>query len=258
MNRHGLAGTIGLAVMLAAAGIVAAPAALAQSSVPAAAPLDADAAAALDNMGRHLRSLQRFEVTAESRLERAFASGQVLEMRQDTRYLVQMPDRMMVDMESDAAHRRAYYDGKTLTVHGLKAAKYVSVPMTGSIGDVLTAAYDNLGLEFPLQDLFRWGSPSSVTLPPTSGFKVGDSRVQGRKAAHYAFRMPDVDFQIWIADGADAVPLRMVITRSDTPGLRYAADFRWNMAPTITPTSFTFKPGAGDTAIDIAAAAPAR
>jgi len=225
---------------------------LAQDSAQAQAPaLEPAAAAALNRMGFSLRQLKQFEVTSGSRLERAFENGPTLEFRQDTRFLVQMPDRMMVDITTDRAHRKVFYDGKAMTILGMTAAKYISIPMEGSISEVLTRAYNSLGIDFPLQDLFRWGSATAVTETPTEGFRVGDSMVRGQKVGHYAFRMPDVDFQIWMTEGGQPLPLRMVITGRDTPGLRYSTDIFWNLKPSISADSFTFKPRPGDQAITI-------
>ncbi len=246
------------ALAIALAGCLAAQPGFAQAQTQAAATnaeaggLDADAAAALDRMGAHLRTLQRFEVTSESRVEKSFENSPTLEFRQDARFLVQMPDSMAVDLTTDRTHRKVFYDGKQMTIVGMTAAKYISVPMQGSISDVLTRAYNELGLDFPLQDLFRWGSAAAVVDKPTAGFRVGDSMVRGQKAGHYAFRMPDVDFQIWLAEGSEPLPLRMVITRRDIPGLRYSTDILWNLRPTIGASSFRYQPRPGDQAIDIA------
>jgi hypothetical protein len=241
-----------LSLMICAAVMATASPVLAQ---PADAPvLDADAGAALNQLGASLRRLKTFEVTAESRLERAFERGPNLEYRLDTRYLVQMPDRMLVDIQSDQAHRRAIYDGKTITVQGMATGQYVSLPMQGSISEVLTRAYNNLGLDFPLQDLFRWGSETATVDPPTEGFRVGESVIRGQKVSHFAYRMPDVDFQIWMSQGEQPLPLRMVVTGRDSQRLRHTTDYTWNLKPAVTAASFTFKPRPGDQPITIEAA----
>lgn len=239
------------AALLVAFATPAAMPAHAQQPATTAPVLEPAAAAALNRMGFSLRQLKQFEVTSESRLERSFESGPTLEFRQDSRFLVQMPDRMMADITTDRTHRRVFYDGKEMTILGMTAGKYVTVPMEGSISEVLTRAYNNLGLDFPLQDLFRWGSDSAVNETPTEGFRVGDSMVRGQKVGHYAFRMPDVDFQIWMTEGDQPLPLRMVITGRETPRLRYSTDIIWNLTPAITATSFAFKPRPGDQPIAV-------
>jgi hypothetical protein len=249
MTKPAIVAQAALLVAIATMGVPAG----AQQTATAAQALEPAAAAALNRMGYSLRQLKQFEVTSESRLERSFANGPTLEFRQDTRFLVQMPDRMAVDITTDRAHRKVFYDGKAMTIVGMTAGKYLGVPMQGSISDVLTRAYNELGIEFPLQDLFRWGSASAVNETPSEGFRVGDSMVRGQKVGHYAFRMPDVDFQIWMTEGEQPLPLRMVITGRETPGLRYSTDLIWNLKPAISASSFTFRPRPGDEALDIKA-----
>jgi hypothetical protein len=250
MLGTGIAARIALTVMLAG-GFAMAP--VQAQPAAEAAILDADAAAALDKMGASLRTLKTFEVMSEARLEQSFESGLTLDYRQDTSFLVQMPDRMMVEITTDKAHRKVYYDGKQMTIVGLTAARYITVPMTGSISDVLTRAYNELGLDFPLQDLFRWGSPSAVAERPSEGFRVGDSMVRGQKVGHYAFRTSDVAFQIWMTEGDVRLPLRMVITQREEPKLRYSTELIWNLEPKVAANSFTFSPRPGDKPVDIEA-----
>jgi hypothetical protein len=250
MLDTGFTARIALTIMLAG-GFAVAPV----QAQPAAevATLDADAAAAMDKMGASLRTLKTFEVMSQARLEQSFESGLTLDYRQDTSFLVQMPDRMVVDITTDKAHRKVYYDGKQMTILGLTAARYITVPMTGSISDVLSRAYNELGLDFPLQDLFRWGSPSAVAERPSEGFRVGDSMVRGQKVGHYAFRTSDVAFQIWMTEGDVRLPLRLVIVQREEPKLRYSTELIWNLEPKVAPGSFTFAPRPGDKPVDIEA-----
>jgi hypothetical protein len=236
---------------------VAGPAlAQASAAAPAAAQgLDPDAEAALNRMGAALRAMQSFEVVSDATTERVYEGNHKLQSLMRTTYKVQFPDRMSIDMRGDTTHRRLYYDGKRMTLVAMKAGKYVTFPVQGSVSDVLAAAYEDYGIEFPLQDLFRWGSPNSDVVRPTSGYRVGDAMIGDTKVSHYAFRQPGVDFQVWLEDGAQALPRKMVITNTENPAQpQYVAYFRWNQAPEITPDSFTFTPGPNDKLIDFGTA----
>ncbi|MCG2841601.1 DUF2092 domain-containing protein [Sandaracinobacter sp. RS1-74] len=221
--------------------------------VQSVAVLEPEAAQALDRMGAYLRNLNRFEVTSDANVDILFSGDQKLQFAQRTTYLVQAPRWMRVDIRTDRQHRRIYYDGQTITFAGQKSQKYLSLPQTGTIAEVLTQASDRFGIEFPLQDLFRWGDPSSNVEPPKSGFRVGDSEVDGQPAGHYAFRQDGADFQLWI--GKDKpLPLRMVVTNTENPAQpQFSTVFRWNMEPRFGSTDFSFKPESGWQAIDLKA-----
>lgn len=245
--------------------ILAAAPLSAQSTQPAAPPaapapapaavLDADAAEALNRMGAALRGLNSFEVVADSTTETVFTGGHKLQSQLRTTYTVQRPNKMVVDIKGDDTHRRIYYNGKTMTVVGMKIGKYVTFPVSGTLSEVLGRAYDDFGIDFPLQDLFRWGDPSSNVVPPVAGFRVGDSMIGEHKVGQYAFRQPGVDFQVWLDEGTQALPRKMVITNTEDPAQpQYVAYFRWNQAPQIAADAFTFTPRAGDTLVDFGTA----
>lgn len=245
--------------LAAALALAAAGPALAQSAAGPTAPrtdvLEADAEAALNRMGAALRAMQSFEVVSDATFETVYEGNHKLQSLMRTTYTVQFPNRMAIDMRGDRSHRRVYYDGKRMTLVAMKAGKYVTFPVQGSVADVLAAAYEDYGIEFPLQDLFRWGGPGSDVVRPSAGFRVGDAMIGDTKVGHYAFRQPGVDFQVWLEEGAQALPRKMVITNTEHPSQpQYVAYFRWNQAPEITADSFTFTPGPNDKLIDFGTA----
>jgi hypothetical protein len=56
-----------------------------------------------------------------------------------------------------------------------------------------------------------------------------------------------VDFQVWVAQGSEPLPRRIVITYQEEPGQpQFWADLSdWNLSPEISDTLFTFTPPAG-------------
>jgi hypothetical protein len=241
----------------AAMALLAGTPALAQSAMgptPAVEKLDVDAEAALNRMGAALRGMNSFEVRSDATSETVYDGKHKVMSRTVTTYSISRPDKMTVDMQTDTGHRRFYYNGKSMTVVGMKIGKYLTLPVTGSINEVFTKAYEQFGIEFPLQDLFRWGDPSSNVVRPTSGFRVGGSTIDGVSVSQYAFRQPGVDFQVWLEDGVQALPRKLVITDTDSPAQpQYVATFTWNRTPNLSAESFNFTPRPGDTQIDLAA-----
>jgi hypothetical protein len=65
---------------------------------------------------------------------------------------------------------------------------------------------------------------------------------------HLAARTPQgVDFQVWIAQGDQPVPRRIVITyRGETGQPQFWADLSdWNLAPDVSDSLFAFTPPNG-------------
>lgn len=231
---------------------------IAQSALkaPAAGTLDPDAAGALDRMGAYLRTLNTYEVKVDSTIEEVYDNGQKLQFLQQTRYVVGGPDKIYVANRSVATETRYYYDGKTLSIFSPRKGLYTQADYAGNIDTLLRKAYEDYGVEFPLEDLFRWGTKSAMAERPSEGFKVGDEIIGPWLTTHYAFRQPGADYQIWIDKGDKPVPRKMVITNTDDPAQpQYVAYMRWNFEPKIEANQFTFTPGPGASRIRFADAA---
>lgn len=251
-----LAGASALALLAAAPSVAGQAAPETAGPAAPALVLEPEAAAALNKMGASLRGLDRFEVISDATTETVYPGNHKIQSMVRTTYTVQRPDKMVVDIRGDASHRRIYYNGQKMSVVGVKVGKYVTFPVTGTLNEVMASAYDNFGIDFPLQDLFRWGDPSSNTVPPTAGYRIGEAMIGDQKVVQYAFTQPGVDFQVWLDEtGAQTLPRKLVITNTENPAQpQYVAYFRWNQAPTITADTFTFAPGPNDKLIDFGTA----
>lgn len=237
--------------LVAAAVLVAAPA-TAQTK-PAAAPpaLEPAAWAAVEAMGAYLRTLKSFDVTAEGTTEEVLGTGQKLSFPGKLSYAVAVPDKLFLETVSDRAHRRFFYDGKTITIEVPRVKLYTDAPLPGTITTLFSAASAKYDIEFPLQDLFLFGTPEAVR--PTSGFVAGSATIGTTRATHYAFRQPGVDWQIWIADGPTPVPVKIVMTSTiDAARPQYAGVLNWTVNPVHTADQFTFAKPAGTGRIAIA------
>nr|WP_310525116.1 DUF2092 domain-containing protein [Polymorphobacter sp.] len=215
----------------------------------------AEASMALERMGAYLRTLKSFEVAATASTEEVYANGQKLQFLQRTTYTIGGPDKMAIEVRTDQQNRRFYYNGKTLSIVAPNSRMYTQFAVTGTNGELLTKAYDKYGIDFPLQDLFRWGSPTAVAVKPTEGFKVGTAQLGEHATEHFAFRQPGVDWQVWIDTGDKPLPRKMVITNTeDAAQPEYVAYFNWDMAPKIASDAFEFTPGKDDKLIDLSKA----
>lgn len=249
-----------LATALPLAPVMAQTAGEAATTNMAAGTLDADASAALDRMGAHLRSLGSFRLISNASTEDVFDNGQKLMTQQRTTYTMGGRDKLHVKVETDTQSRDVFYDGKTFTLVAPRAGKYLQIPFSGTVSQMLTRADEDWGIDFPVQDLFRWGDPTATAERPKEGFKVGSTRIGDVMTDHYAFRQSGVDWQIWIDQGDKPLPRKMVITNLEDPAQpQYVAHFTWDTAPGIAANAFDFTPAKADTRIDIKQfAAPAK
>ena len=108
---------------------------------------------------------------------------------------------------------------------------------------LLDVAERRHGIEFPLADLFLWGTGKAPVSALESAVRVGPARIDGAATDHYAFRQDGVDWQLWIQTGDAPLPRRLVITTTDDPARpQYASTLTWNTAPNLKDSTFTFTP----------------
>jgi hypothetical protein len=239
-----------VAIFLAGAGFLGAPlAAQAPAAPPAAvAPVLEDGAwEALERVQAFLQAVPLFELRADVVTEEVYNSGQKIMYGQRLTYMIERPNHMRLDFQSELMARRIYFNGTQTVISEPRLGYYAQFDKVGTIKDLFEAAETNLGIELPLADLFLWGSKGFVLERPQSGFYVGPAQFGGIRTEHYAYRKPGIDFQIWIQEGEVPLPIKLVITDTSDPAQpSYVALLSWNLSPKFTASTFTFTPGPKD------------
>lgn len=217
--------------------------AAAQQTARPPATIDPKAVEALKRMGAYLRTLKQFGMQAEGTRDQVLENGQKIQFGGTVSYLVRVPNGMRVEIKTDRKDRLIFYDGRTLTQYAPRMHYYSSVPAPSTIGVMLDSASRRFQLDFPLADLFLWGTPRDGVKDLTSATYVGPSKVEGADCDHYAFRQEDADWQIWIQSGNQPLPRKMVITTTSLPQEpQYAVTMTWDLSPKIDDSTFAFTP----------------
>ncbi len=70
-------------------------------------------------------------------------------------------------------------------------------------------------------------------------------------------RQENVDWQVWLRQGADTLPCKLVITSTDDPSMpQYSALFKWQPKLTHPASAFTFVAPASSQKITLGKAPP--
>ena len=243
-----------LAMALVTPGLHAqtAPATPAADSRQVTNPVNPASIQALKDMGAHLQSLKRFQVTTELTGERVLVDGQKLQHTAMAEMDVQRPNMLRARMFSARSEREIFYDGKVATLFIPAQKAYSTVNFTGNLDDLVTKLEERYGVEIPLSDLFLWGTPAAPVDRITSAMNAGQDFIDGDLCDHYAFRQGDFDWQIWITTGTKPLPRRLVITnRSDEARPQSVSTIDWNLKPTFKNAIFKFMPPKGATAVEL-------
>ena len=99
----------------------------------------------------------------------------------------------------------------------------------------------------PAADLFLTHAYDEMTADVTDVKDLGSGVIGGIECDYFAFRAKDVDWQIWVAQGAKPRPCRYVITSTGiADGPQYTIQLRnWKTGSEVATPDFAFKPPAG-------------
>jgi hypothetical protein len=242
-----------LALSLAAPGIIYAQTAPAGSSAqPVANAVDPASIQALKNMGAHLQTLKRFEVSTELTGERVLADGEKLQHTAVADLDVERPNKLRARMHSSRSEREIIYDGKQATLYTPALKYYSTVEFTGNLGELIAKLEEKYAVQMPLADMFLWGTPAASFDKIESAMNAGQDFIGNDLCDHYAFRQANIDWQIWITAGSKPLPRKLVITnRSDEARPQSVSLMDWNLKPAFKDSVFKFTPPKGSTKVEI-------
>ncbi|MGH6963581.1 MAG: DUF2092 domain-containing protein [Phenylobacterium sp.] len=207
--------------------------------------IDPAAVKALHDMSAYLQTLSTFKLLSQASLDVVNNDGQKLTLDGEGHYTVRKPNAFVIDIVSDSWNRQYVYDGAAFTLYAPKLGFYSSWPAPPTIQATIVDIGERFGISLPLDDLFRWSSPDGARADSLeSGFLVGLETIDGVKTNHYAFREGKIDWQIWIQQGDQPLPRKVVIVdRRDPAEPAYTARLTWTLNPPLTNEDFVFRPG---------------
>jgi hypothetical protein len=204
--------------------------------------IDPKATSLLKAATSYLGSQARFTTEARSTIEVVLKNGQKIQYDHVATLSVERPNKLRADRRGDLVDQVFYYDGKSLTLHNPADNVFASAAAPGTLEAMLDFARDKLDIVAPAGDLLYQNAYDILMQDVTTAFVVGKAVIEGVRCDHLAFRNTGVDWQIWIQEGAQPLPRKLVITSVDIPGAPQFAVVmtRWNLAPTFSAGFFEF------------------
>ena len=172
----------------------------------------------LRQMGEYLAGLQHFRVHAEGSVDDAIDTGQLIVFGHTLDMVVRRPDRLWTEVKGDLGHKRLLYDGRTARlmdfIYGTVAETEAGATIEATINDLI----DRLGVVVPLAELAFDDPYATLIENVETGSYIGIRVVDGIEYHHVAFTQQDIDWEMWIENGARPLPRKIVIRYKDEPG----------------------------------------
>jgi hypothetical protein len=239
-------GSVRLALLLA---MLAVPILSAQGQNPTESPSEPEAMPILKKMSEYLAQAGRFSVVVRQGFDVVQESGQKIEFGEVRKLTLSRPDHLRIESERSSGEKAlVIFDGKEITVYQTNENIYASTAKPGTLDEAIKYAVGNLKIRFPLAMMLLSTFPSELDSRVVSADYVEKTTIADVPCDHLAARTPQgVDFQVWIAQGDQPVPRRIVITyRGETGQPQFWADLSdWNLAPDVSDSLFAFTPPNG-------------
>jgi hypothetical protein len=161
---------------------------------------------------------------------------------------IKRPGEMRIDRVGPNGHVVFRDDGNQFSVYNSDKHTYATAPAHGNLGQAADQARSQLQVDAPGVDLLASNPYDALTEGATGGRYIGLVPMGGGVMAHQiAVSKKDVDYQIWIQDGPQPVPLRYVVTGKNMAGNpQFTIVLRnWQPNAQVSGDSFTFTPPAG-------------
>ncbi|ARU86865.1 DUF2092 domain-containing protein [Pseudomonas sp. M30-35] len=208
----------------------------------------AEAKAVYERMRNSLRALKQYSVSVQSSQDEVLDYGYKLQRNSQATLDVQPPMHLKAQISGETP-RLYVYDGKTLTLSSLEEGYYAQTPAPATLKQLVNGliAHD---VEIPLIDFLSQGLQEQFLAGVKRGLLVGSEQIDGQTCDHLAFREPNIDWQLWVSQGQQALPCKLVITTRYTVGdPQYQATMKWKTDVKFAADHFTFVAGKGATRI---------
>ncbi len=210
-------------------------------TAPAAPVIDPVADKLLRAMSKTLSSAKAFTFGADVNFDQLLVSGQHIQYGGAAKLTVQRPDKVYAEYAGDLQRKKIWYSGKDVTVLDVDKNFYGKLPVPANIDDAMDDLMEDYGFTLPLSDVVVSDPYKAFVTNVAAGVVIGDSTINGESCKHLAFVEKFIDWQIWISNGAQALPCKLVITYKTLPGgPQYSAVFSdWAINPAIDASLFT-------------------
>jgi hypothetical protein len=206
----------------------------------------------LQDMGRFLRTLKHLHLVASSDTDQVLDNGQVIQFSYHTELIATQPDKLRVTVVDGPWRKTLFYNGKRFALYDQGQRYYASGDAPATIDALVDDMNKRYGVVLPLADLFRWDAGTADEVGISNALYINDQEVDGQLCAHYAYRQPGVDWQLWVHLGPRPMACQLVIVRQDAEGKpRHSVRYRWIEDKPAPASTFDFVPPEGVRAVPL-------
>ena len=214
---------------------------------------EADAKRMLKAMSDYMAGQTAISFGYDAILEVVTKDSQILALASSGAVTINRPGKIRATRAGGFADIEMLFDGTTLTLFGKTANLYTQVDVPGTLDNLVDRLREDYNRPLPAGDLLTTDAYGPLMADVTDVKDLGSGVVGGVECDFFAFRAPDVDWQIWIAQGDRPYPCRYVITSKRVEnGPQYSIQIRdWKTGDEVAPDDFGFANASGAEKIEL-------
>ena len=196
----------------------------------------------VEQMSARLAAATALSATTTETRDIVRFSGKKETVSQTAVYTVRRPDRFYVKMTGGRG-LETWYNGKMLTIAAHPDKVFAQAPMPETIDRTLDAIAERYDMALPMGDLFYSSAAKALLSDTTTGGYAGKENVGNTPAVHLAFKDVGVDWDLWLPERGDPLPLRLKVVQKSRTGqpvidLTFTS---WDLAAKVTDATFVPK-----------------
>ena len=203
-------------------------------------------------MADYLKEAKEYTFKAEIAVDDVMPSGQKIQYAANYRAGIKRPDKIRTSYEGDLRNSGVWYNGETFTLLNKDRNFYAQWPAPDNIDDLLDKLEEKLGIRVPLSSLFHNDPYEYMMAGVEIGAYAGLHLVGDTPCHHLVFSQKEVDAQVWIEEGKQLVPRKVVLTFKTLPGEPQftAVITEWDLNPRLSDLIFSFDPPPGASKVE--------
>lgn len=195
----------------------------------------------LRQMSEKLAQAKTLSFKVNRKLDAALVEGRNIAENTQIEISVSRPGKFQAKSDSKDDLRQIFFDGQNFSIYDETMKLYATVPLAGTIDEVVAKIDEKYGFTPPLAEFILSDPNGALGKQIKSKAYKGKESVAGVECHHLTLGGDEVDSDLWIGT-ADLLPRKLVATfknREGNPQLQ--AEFSsWNLTPTLDDKMFAF------------------
>ena len=195
----------------------------------------------LRQMSEKLAQAKRLRFKVDRKLDTALVEGRNIPENTQIEISVSRPGKFLAKSDSQDNVRQFVFDGQNLSVYDETMKLYATVPVPGTIDEVVAKIDEKYGFTPPLAEFILSDPYGALSPRIKSRAYKGKETVDGVECHYLSLSGEVADSELWIGI-ADLLPRKLVATFKDREGgPQLQANFSdWNLAAALDDKFFTF------------------